>query len=48
MEVIINEKELRPVVMAEVSRDRGMMGYSAGQNFQYSWKICTLNTSSHM
>lgn len=34
MEVIIDERELAPVVMTEVNRDRGMIVHSA---FQNSW-----------
>lgn len=33
MEVILDEREHKPVVMTEVNRDRGMMGYSIVQNF---------------
>lgn len=33
MEVILDEREHKPVVMTEVNRDRGMMGCSIVQNF---------------
>lgn len=32
MEVIIDDRELEPVVMTEVNRDRGVMGHSAVQS----------------
>lgn len=42
IEVIMDERELEPVVVTVVNRDRGMMGYSALWNFLCGWKTCTV------